>query len=187
MNFQLDKLTIKDSFLLEGVRYDDSRGSFEESYNVNTFKEVCSMMDLDISFVQDNLSWSKQNVVRGLHIQRNNPQGKFVRCLLGHVVDVFVDLRPDSKTFKYSQFVELRGEFTRSVYVPPGCAHGFIALAPMNLVSYKCTTPYDKLSDGGINYADKELAIEWDRFTKDSLIVSDKDMNLPSVEEWLKG
>lgn len=175
---ELTKLEIQDSFLIRTQRFVDHRGSFEELYNINEFKE------LDLCFVQDNISWSMQNVLRGMHIQKNNPQGKLVRCLLGHIVDVIIDLRPNSKTFKKIMSLELRGEDTTGFYIPAGCAHGFLALAPMNLVTYKCTSVYDKESDGGVLYTD--IGFPWDRYSK-NVIMSKKDKELPTVEEWLRG
>lgn len=170
-------LKIPGSFLIHHDKHTDLRGSFQELWRQK-----------DITFVQDNVSISKGGVLRGLHMQTNNPQGKLVTCLKGSIVDVFVDLRQDSPTFLQYCFVYLQ-EGLKSVYIPPGCAHGFLTLkeeGDEHIVHYKCTTFYDKESDGGIIYNDPTIEIPWHSWTNpDTIIVSDKDKSLPEVIDYI--
>ena len=125
------ELNIKDALLFESPKYDDERGYFFESYREKTF-------DLGYSFVQDNHSSSKRNVLRGLHYQVNKPQGKLVRCIRGSVLDVIVDLRQSSETFGEWYSVKMnRPEL--QLWVPPGFAHGFLTLSENAQVCYKTT------------------------------------------------
>ncbi len=100
-----------------------------------------------IPFKQTNSSWSQFGVLRGLHIQRNNPQGKLIHCLKGTIYDVWVDLRRDSPSFKKWGAYQLQAESGTSIYIPPGLAHGFFTMSDFALVVYQCTTLYDKESD----------------------------------------
>ncbi len=152
--------------------YTDERGSFFESFNKNVFEKF----GLPSHFVQDNQSFSKKGVVRGLHFQKEPfAQGKLVRVVVGRVLDVAVDIRPDSPTYGQHEVVELRADIQNSFYVPPGFAHGFVALEDA-IFSYKCTNMYDKASEGGILWNDPDLAIDWQI---SDTIVSEKDQLLP--------
>ncbi len=151
--------------------FNDERGYFFESFNSPLFKQNGILED----FIQDNQSFSKKGVVRGLHFQ-NEPfaQGKLVRVLKGAVLDVVVDIRPNSPTFgKWESFL-LTEENRKMVYLPAGFAHGFSTLEDA-IFSYKCTNVYHKESEGGIIYNDSDLAIDWQ---VDNPIVSEKDMEL---------
>jgi dTDP-4-dehydrorhamnose 3,5-epimerase len=153
--------------------FGDDRGMFFESFNEQLFKDL----GLPTNFVQDNQSFSKKGVVRGLHFQ-NAPfaQGKLVRVISGSVLDVAVDIRPESPTFgKYEVFV-LKGETNNMAYIPEGFAHGFAALED-SIFSYKCTNLYSKVSESGILWNDPELAIDWG---VENPIVSEKDQILPT-------
>lgn len=174
-------LEINDVKLIQLAQYKDQRGWFEESYHA----EKMLQNGLCEAFPQDNVSYSIENTIRGLHIQRNNPQGKLVRCLGGLLHDFIVDLRPHSTTFKKWTAVKLEGGDGKALWVPPGCAHGFIANSPLVIMYYKCSTLHDKESDGGINPFDEELGIKWDRFLTGPAIMSDKDKALPSMANWL--
>lgn len=157
--------------------YEDVRGTFVEAWNEETFSDL----GLPLIWPQDNLSISRQGVLRGMHIQRRNPQGKLVRCVSGTIFDVCLDLRKGSPTF-----LMWHGEVLsngRAMYCPPGTAHGFLALEPRSVVYYKCTTLYDKDSDGGVNPFDLEADIKWPFQT--GHIVSDKDRGLPSARKWI--
>jgi len=148
--------------------FQDERGYFLETYSVKAFADA----GLEMTFVQDNLSFSKKGVVRGLHFQ-NAPfaQGKLVRVITGKVLDIAVDIRPNSPTFgKWESFV-LDAERANMAYVPEGFAHGFAALEN-SLFSYKCTNVYDKDSESGILWNDKDLAIDWQIINP---IISEKD------------
>ncbi len=155
--------------------YQDVRGFFCESYNAVDFRDA----GLPTSWPQDNQSMSHQNVLRGMHIQRKNPQGKLVRCVSGQIYDVCLDLRPESKTY-----LKWHGEFlqgAKSMYCPPGTAHGFLAMEPHCVVYYKCTSLYDAETDGGFNAVG--IGITWP--TLSCPVRSEKDIALPLLEEWL--
>lgn len=154
----------------------DDRGGFQEAFNAETFDEI----RLPYLWVQDNISTSRPNVIRGLHIQTDSPQGKLIRCLKGDIFDVCLDTRPTSAT--YGQHIGIWLNENRGLYLPPGTAHGFFSKTE-SVVYYKCTTLYDKASDGGINPFDPELGIDWPG--KD-WILSKKDMDLPSLKVWRK-
>lgn len=153
--------------------FNDERGYFFESFNSPLFRENGILED----FIQDNQSFSKKGVVRGLHFQ-NEPfaQGKLVRALKGAVLDVVVDIRPNSPTFGQWESFLLTEENRKMVYLPPGFAHGFSTLEDA-IFSYKCTNVYHKESEGGIIYNDSDLAIDW---KVDNPIVSEKDTELPT-------
>jgi len=153
--------------------FGDDRGIFFESYNEETFKKL----GLPVNFVQDNQSFSKKGVVRGLHFQ-NAPfaQGKLVRVISGRVLDVAVDIRPDSPTFGKHEVFELSGEQNNIAYIPEGFAHGFVALED-SVFSYKCTNLYNKESESGILWNDPDLNIDWGIADP---IVSEKDLILPT-------
>ncbi|MCF0074778.1 dTDP-4-dehydrorhamnose 3,5-epimerase [Dyadobacter sp. CY261] len=153
--------------------FEDDRGMFFESYNVEAFIKL----GLPVNFVQDNQSFSKKGVVRGLHFQ-NAPfgQGKLVRVISGKVLDVAVDIRPDSPTFGKHEVFELSGERNNMAYIPEGFAHGFVALED-SIFSYKCTNLYSKESESGILWNDPDLNIDWGISDP---IVSKKDLILPT-------
>lgn len=152
--------------------FEDERGYFFESYNINLFREHGIQED----FLQDNQSFSRKGVVRGLHFQREPfAQGKLVRVIRGAVLDVVVDIRPDSPTFgQYESFL-LTEENRKMVYLPAGFAHGFSTLEDA-IFSYKCTNVYHKSSEGGILYNDSLLGIDWQVADP---VVSGKDLELP--------
>lgn len=154
----------------------DERGWFLETYNEKIFRDI----GISEKFVQDNQSFSVKGVVRGLHFQRAPfAQGKLVRVISGKVLDVAVDLRKDSPTFgKHKTFI-LDSEKGNMVYIPEGFAHGFAALENSVFV-YKCTNLYNKESEGGINWADPMLNIDWG---VKNPIVSEKDQALKMMDE----
>lgn len=155
--------------------FEDDRGFFFESYNEALFKKL----GLPTNFVQDNQSFSIKGVVRGLHFQ-NEPfaQGKLVRVISGRVLDVAVDIRPDSPTFGKHEVFELRSDTNNMAYVPGGFAHGFVALED-SVFSYKCTNVYNKGAESGILWNDPDLGIDWGI---ENPIVSEKDMILPTLK-----
>ncbi len=155
--------------------FEDERGYFFESYNINLFREHGITED----FLQDNQSYSRKGVVRGLHFQREPfAQGKLVRVIRGAVLDVVVDIRPDSPTFGQHESFLLTGENQKMVYLPAGFAHGFSTLEDA-VFSYKCTNVYHKSSEGGILYNDPLLAIDWQ---VNEPLVSGKDLELPGFD-----
>jgi dTDP-4-dehydrorhamnose 3,5-epimerase len=158
------------------TKYEDERGLFYESYNQKRFAEN----GITESFVQDNYSWSKKGVIRGLHFQyAPNAQGKLVRCMTGKVIDVVVDIRKDSPTYGQHEKFVLDATIGNMLYVPAGFAHGFVALEETIFV-YKCTEYWHKASESGIIYNDADLNINWEEANP---IVSGKDLLLPKFSE----
>jgi len=156
--------------------FKDDRGLFFESYNEGSFEK----MGLPTNFVQDNQSFSIKGVVRGLHFQKAPfAQGKLVRVISGRVLDVAVDIRPESPTVGKYELFELRSDINNMAYVPEGFAHGFVALED-SVFSYKCTNIYNKESESGILWNDPELGIDWG---VENPIVSEKDIILPTFRE----
>jgi dTDP-4-dehydrorhamnose 3,5-epimerase len=156
--------------------FGDARGHFFESYREDLFFQN----GIPFKFVQDNQSFSTAGVLRGLHFQ-NSPfaQGKLVRVIIGKVIDVAVDIRPNSPTFgKYEKFV-LDANLQNMVYIPEGFAHGFAALED-SIFSYKCTNNYNKASEGGIIWNDSDLNIDW---SIEHPNVSEKDLELPNFKD----
>ncbi len=143
--------------VVEPTVFGDDRGYFMETYNYNDFKAE----GLDMVFVQDNQSMSVKGVLRGLHYQKQFPQGKLVRVVSGKVFDVAVDLRAGSKTYGKWFGVELSGENKKMFYVPEGFAHGFVVLSDEAVFAYKCTDFYHPGDEGGILWNDPEVGVEW--------------------------
>ena len=149
---------IADVLILEPKVFGDSRGFFLESWNEKTFQEATG---LDVHFVQDNHSRSQKGVLRGLHYQLNQPQGKLVRVTHGKVLDVAVDLRQSSPTFGQHVTVELSGENHKQLWVPAGCAHGFVVLSESADFLYKTTHYYAPQDEQCIRWDAPELNIDW--------------------------
>lgn len=143
--------------VLEPRVFGDDRGHFYETWN----KKVFSDLGLDIEFKQANVSSSSRGVLRGLHYQWPRPQGKLVHVLEGEAYDVAVDIRPDSVTFKRWDAVILSGENKRQFWIPPGFAHGFVALSERVTFSYLCTEIYYPECDASLRWDDADLAIDW--------------------------
>lgn len=177
MNFIETKL--KGCFIIEPKVFHDERGYFMESFNQNTFNQGIGQ---EVTFVQDNQSFSSRGVLRGLHYQTGeHAQAKLVRVLQGEVLDVAVDLRPNSKTFGQSYSILLSAENKKQFFVPRGFAHGFIVLSETATFFYKCDNFYNKESEGGLIYNDPSLAIDWG-MPEEDLIISEKDQVLPRIE-----
>lgn len=135
----------------------DERGYFMETYNENDMKEA----GLSLNFVQDNQSSSSKGVLRGLHYQKNFPQGKLVRVIRGSVFDVAVDLRKGSSTYGKWYGAELSEENKKQFYIPEGFAHGYLVLSEWAEFCYKCTDFYHPGDDGGLTWNDPDIGIEW--------------------------
>lgn len=171
---------IQDVIIFEPRVFEDSRGYFFESYNEKTFNDN----GIKAHFVQDNQSFSKMGTVRGLHFQKGEfAQAKLVRVIKGKVIDVAVDLRPNSPTFGKHVAVELSEDNQKQLFIPRGFAHGFSVLSKEAIFSYKCDNFYNQNADGGLFFADTELAINWQ---VDHPIVSEKDLALPTFSEYLQ-
>ena len=160
--------------------FNDDRGYFFESFNANTFNEAVGYA---VNFLQDNQSFSTKGVLRGLHFQTGeHAQAKLVRVTKGEVLDVAVDLRPNSVTYGQHYSVVLSEENNKQFFVPRGFAHGFVVLSDEAVFQYKCDNYYNKVSEGGLHYADKDLDIDW-VLPSDELLVSDKDAVLPFLKD----
>jgi len=156
---------------------------FYETYNKKLFEQVTG---LKTNFVQDNQSFSTKGVLRGLHFQRGKmAQAKLVQVVKGKVLDIVVDMRKESRTFGKSFSVILDDVEHLQLFVPRGFAHGFITLSEESIFSYKCDNYYDKASEGGIIYNDATLALDW-HLPEGELIISEKDLELPTWEEALR-
>lgn len=164
-------------YVIEPKVLGDERGYFMETYQYEDFKA----QGLDMIFVQDNQSFSKKGVLRGMHYQKQHPQGKLVRAISGAIYDVAVDLRKESSTYGKWFGVVLSGENKRMFYVPEGFAHGFMVISDQALFHYKCTDIYHPEDEGGFLWNDPEIGIEWP-ITGDVLL-SDKDRILPAFKD----
>lgn len=169
--FNFIETEIKDLYIIEPTVFGDDRGYFLETYNYNDFKNA----GLDMVFVQDNQSKSKKGVLRGLHFQKNNPQGKLVRVIKGEVFDVAVDLRKNSETFGKWQGIVLSAENKKQFYVPEGFAHGFLVLSEEAEFVYKCTRFYDPTDECGIIWDDPDINIIWPDINNLEVLLSEKD------------
>ncbi len=171
---------LKGCFILEPKVFRDQRGYFIESFNKETFKRLTGISS---NFVQDNESNSSKGVLRGLHFQRGEyAQAKLVRVVRGSVMDVAVDIRPNSETFGQHVSVLLSGKNKKQLYIPKGFAHGFVVLEDNTIFSYKCDNYYNKSAESGIMYNDLDLQIDW-KLSAEDLILSDKDLKLSGFKD----
>ncbi len=171
IKFNFIETDIKDLYIIEPTVFGDDRGYFMETYNYNDFEDA----GLDMVFVQDNQSKSKKGVLRGLHFQKQNPQGKLVRVISGEVFDVAVDLRKTSSTFGKWQGVILSAENKKQFYIPEGFAHGFLVLSDEAEFVYKCTRFYDPADEGGLMWNDPDINIQWPNIPESEVFLSAKD------------
>ena len=173
---------IEGLYVIEPTVFKDERGYFVETYNQNDMKEA----GLDMVFVQDNQSMSTRGVLRGLHFQKQFPQGKLVRVVRGKVFDVAVDLRSDSKTYGKWFGVELSAENMKQFYIPEGFAHGFLVLSDEAEFCYKCTDFYHPGDEGGLAWNDPEIGVEWQLEEGVDLIISEKDQKWKGLKDTFK-
>ena len=177
MNFIPTKL--EGCFIIEPTIIKDQRGYFMESFNENTFQIGINQQ---VNFVQDNQSYSSKGVLRGLHYQTGDfAQAKLVRVLQGEVLDVAVDIRPNSKTYGQYEAVILSSENQTQFFVPRGFAHGFLVMSETATFFYKCDNFYNKESEAGICYDDKTINIDW-KFPISEMIISEKDLMQPNFD-----
>ena len=174
---KITQLALPEVLLIIPDIYSDQRGYFYETYSQTNFKKF----GLSENFVQDNLSYSFKNVLRGLHFQKEPfSQGKLVRTVQGKVYDVAVDIRPTSPTFQKWVGYELSETNHAMLYIPPGFAHGFCVLSESALFEYKCTANYHAQEEGSILWNDPELNIQW---PIKSPILSSKDAQAPLIKK----
>lgn len=168
---EIESFAIRGPLLIRGVRHHDSRGFFSEIYVSKTFEELGLP-----EFVQDNLSLSAKNVVRGLHWQESpHAQGKLVTCLSGSIIDFIVDIRPESPTYLSQLEIPLGGRSPASAWVPSGFAHGFVSLEENTLVTYKVTNFWNKESERGINPFQMKY---FENLNTSEFVISEKDSAL---------
>ena len=160
---------IRDLKIITPKIFRDERGYFYENHNANNYKQIIGK---DLKFVQDNISCSKKNILRGLHFQEKNSQGKLVSVVSGSVYDVAVDLREGSNTFLKTFGLELSSKNHKQLWIPPGFAHGFLSLADNTIVHYKCTDFYAPEFEKTIIWNDETLSINW---LIQNPIISEKD------------
>jgi dTDP-4-dehydrorhamnose 3,5-epimerase len=170
--------TLTEVLILEPRTFSDDRGWFMETFNAETFRQLNH--GLPAEFVQDNHSLSRRNVIRGLHYQLHQPQGKLVRCTRGAIFDVAVDIRRNSPTFGQWTGAELTAENKLMLWIPPKFAHGFSVLSDEAEVIYKCTTLWHPQSDRSLLWNDPTLNIDW-RVT--SPLIAPKDAAAPTLAE----
>ncbi len=168
---------IKDVLIVEPQVFGDDRGFFLESFNAEKF---ASATGVNLDFIQDNHSRSSKNVLRGLHYQIKQPQGKLVRVVVGEVLDVAVDIRKSSATFGQWVSCLLSAENKRQFWVPPGFAHGFVTLSDSADFLYKTTNYYAPEHERSLLWNDPELAIDWQ--LKDTPTLSAKDQVAPTLK-----
>jgi dTDP-4-dehydrorhamnose 3,5-epimerase len=162
--------------IIEPDIFRDNRGFFLETFNQNRYNEY----GIGCTFVQDNLSFSVQGTLRGLHFQNQHPQAKLVQAVTGEVFDVAVDIRPVSNTFGRWEGIHLSDQNKRQLFIPEGFAHGFCVLSETAHFLYKCTDFYNPKDEGGIIWSDPDIAIDW---PIQNPIVSDKDKQFPRFSE----
>ena len=173
---KISKLEIPEVLLIEPNKYIDERGFFSETFRSDIFRKFYD----GITFVQDNLVESKKNVLRGLHYQKLNPQGKLVSVIEGKIFDVAVDIRKQSKFYGKWVGLELSSDNHKQLYIPPGFAHGYCVLSAYSKVMYKCTDYYNKDDQYGIIWNDDKININW---PLEKPILSDKDSKLPFFDK----
>ena len=168
---------IPDVKIVKPKVYGDERGFFLEIFEQKRYQE---MLGINLNFVQDNHSRSQKNVLRGLHFQKENPQGKLVRVVRGEIFDVAVDIRKNSSTYGKWVGVILSEENKNQLWIPPGLAHGFLVLSDIADFEYKCTNYYDPNSEGCLLWNDPIVNINW---PTSMVILSEKDKLGKTLEE----
>ena len=166
---------IKGLYVIEPTVFKDERGYFVETYNQNDFREAGL-----------NQSMSVKGVLRGLHFQKQYPQGKLVRAVRGTVFDVAVDLRSDSGTYGKWFGVVLSAENKKQFYIPEGFAHGFLVLSDQAEFAYKCTDFYHPGDEGGLKWDDPEIGVDWPVSEGMELIISEKDKKWGGLKDTFK-
>lgn len=172
---------IADLLVIEPKVWKDNRGYFYESYNAKILAEA----GVNVTFVQDNQSFSQKGTLRGMHAQKAPfAQGKLVRVIQGRVLDVAVDIRKSSPTYGQHFSIELSGVNHKQLWVPPGFLHGFLTLEDNTIFTYKVSNYYDKDSEVGVMWNDADLNINWsEEIALEELLLSDKDQVLSSFKD----
>lgn len=180
--FHFEKSSIEGVMLIEPFIMKDNRGLFIKDFEHDVFYQNGIG---DILWQEEFYSTSQKGVVRGMHFQLHKPQAKLVSCIQGRIYDVVVDLRKDSDTFKKWLAVDLSSVNHRSLFIPKGCAHGFMALENNSIMSYKCQGEYFKEYDTGILWNDPDIDISWPLNKFDKIILNEKDKNAMSLQYFI--
>ena len=168
---------IKGVFIIEPDVYKDDRGFFMETFHIERYRKL---LGINLDFVQDNISRSSKNVLRGMHFQKNYPQGKIVKASRGEILDVVVDLRKDSPTYGTWESFRLSEKNKLQVWIPPGFAHGFLVMSDSADFEYKCTEYYHPEDELCLMWNDPEVAIDW---TINDPILTEKDKKGLSLKD----
>jgi len=180
MDVKINQLAIPGVFVIEPKCFEDNRGYFMETYHQQKYQKA----GIDQAFVQDNHSHSSQGVLRGLHYQLKNPQGKLIYAVTGTIFDVAVDIRKGSPTFGQWTGAELSAENKRQIYVPQGFAHGFVGWSESADIIYKCTDLYTPGDEYGVLWSDPEIGIDW---PVEHPILSQKDLENHTLNQISEG
>src|SRR5690606_8138624 len=176
---QITETKLKGCLIIEPTLFNDDRGYFFESYNAKRFNDAVGQT---VHFVQDNISVSKKGVLRGLHYQTGEyAQAKLIHVIKGAVLDVVVDLRKESATFGQHFKLRISEGNRKSIFIPKGMAHGFLAMTEEVIFAYKCDAYYDPKAEAGIIFNDPYLNIDWE-ISEAETMLSEKDLNLPKWE-----
>lgn len=168
MEFEFIHAPIPDVIYIRKKSFTDNRGILIKEYEVSHFTKK-----INVSFLEEYVSISKQNVLRGLHFQKNpRPQGKLISVIKGHIFDVAVDIRKDSRTYLKYVSTYLSPEEQQSIWIPPGFAHGFLTLSEESIVLNRCTSEFDQTLESGLKWDDPSLNVQW---PDSNPILSDKD------------
>lgn len=174
-DFHFEALDIKGLFIIQPFYMEDERGYFMKNYEKNVFAQA----GIETNIFEQFETFSKKNVVRGLHYQSVEPQSKLVRVIHGEIYDVAVDIRVGSPTFKQWRGILLSSHNQKQFFIPSGFAHGFLVLSDEALVSYTVSGKYLKKYDTGIVWNDPDIGIDWPIKSDEDLIISEKDKGLP--------
>lgn len=175
------KTNLEGCLIIEPQIFGDERGHFFETFNKEKFQKLTN---LEIDFKQDNEAFSNKGILRGLHFQKGEyAQAKLVRVVKGKVLDVVVDLRPESKYFGKHFSIILSGENKKQLFVPRGFAHGYAVLEDNTIFCYKCDNYYNKESEDGVVFNDPELNIDW-MLKEEEIVLSEKDKELKTFNEF---
>ncbi|MFT6746185.1 MAG: dTDP-4-dehydrorhamnose 3,5-epimerase [Glaciecola sp.] len=176
---EVQETKLKGCFILEPKVFKDNRGYFVESFNKSVFKEKTGV---DTDFVQDNQSSGSYGTIRGLHSQTGeHAQAKLVRVLEGEVLDIAVDIRPESPTYLQHVAVILSADNMKQLFIPKGFLHGFAVLSEKSTFFYKCDNLYNKESELGVVYNDQQFDIDW-IIPEDQRVLSEKDLQAPTYQ-----
>ena len=173
---------LEGSYIIEPQIFGDERGSFFETFNKEKFQKLTN---LEIDFLQDNEAFSNKGTLRGLHFQKGKfAQAKLVRVIKGKVLDVVVDLRPESNSFGKHFSIILSGENKKQLFVPRGFAHGYSVLEDNTIFCYKCDNYYHPEAEDGLIFNDKDLNIDW-KIPAENIILSEKDGRLLNFKDFI--